>query len=154
MVHRLVVLEWLYKADQDFRFAEILKKQKSPYYDQICFFFHQAAEKYLKAYIVKFDLRFEKQHDLVRLARICDKHNPIFKVLEKSCQFLTPFYFETRYPGDVFSAATRNQADGAYKKAREVQVLIRKSLGIKREVTLEDVKEENEEVERLLRKKG
>ncbi len=51
MAHKLVVLEWLFKADQDFGFAKTILSYPREYYDQICFHFQQAAEKYLKAYI-------------------------------------------------------------------------------------------------------
>jgi hypothetical protein len=42
--------EWLNKAEEDFGFAASVIQQ-SPYFAQICFHFHQAAEKYLKACI-------------------------------------------------------------------------------------------------------
>lgn len=37
MAHKLVVLEWLYKADQDFDFAKTPLKETRNYFDQICF---------------------------------------------------------------------------------------------------------------------
>jgi len=58
-----LVQEWLDKAEEDFGFAASVIKE-SPYYAQICFHFHQAAEKYLKAHIIAHDLKFEKIHDL------------------------------------------------------------------------------------------
>lgn len=98
MAHRLVVLEWLYKADQDFGFAQTnLTDRALSYYDQICFYFQQAAEKYFKAYIVKFDMKFRKLHDLVKLLDICIVRDKDLMMLREDCQFLTPFYFETRY---------------------------------------------------------
>jgi len=47
-----IISEWLKKADEDFQFALINLKEQRPFYAQICFHFHQVAEKYLKAYIV------------------------------------------------------------------------------------------------------
>jgi HEPN domain-containing protein len=49
MVHKLVILRWLYKADQDFGFARSsLLDRGVTFYDQICFHFQQAAENILK----------------------------------------------------------------------------------------------------------
>jgi ribosome-associated protein YbcJ (S4-like RNA binding protein) len=47
-----IVREWLDKADEDFRFAEANLREGSEFYAQICFHFQQAAEKYLKAFII------------------------------------------------------------------------------------------------------
>ena len=47
MVDRQLVQEWLNKADEDFGFAASVIEE-SPYYAQICFHFHLAAETYRK----------------------------------------------------------------------------------------------------------
>jgi HEPN domain-containing protein len=60
MVDPKVVNEWITKADEDFEFARINLEEHKPFFSQICFHFHQAAEKYLKAYIVANDLEFKK----------------------------------------------------------------------------------------------
>lgn len=151
MAHRLVVLEWLYKADQDFGYAEkSLEKENLPYFDQIGFLFHQAAEKYLKAYITKFDLKFEKQHDLERLLEIVIEHDAGLVELKDACKLLTPFYFETRYPGAIL-VLTREKAEEAIAQVRRIQDIIREKLGIEGEVTKEELERENERVDEILR---
>ena len=74
-----IVNEWLDKADEDFNFAEANLHEESTFYAQICFHFHQAAEKYFKAFIVAYDLEFEKIHNLITLVKICSKREPILK---------------------------------------------------------------------------
>ncbi len=64
MVDPEVVQEWLAKADEDFEFAKVNLMEGKPFYSQICFHFQQAAEKYLKAYIIAHELEFRKIHDL------------------------------------------------------------------------------------------
>ena len=54
-----LVDEWLEKADEDFQFAASVLEE-SPFYAQICFHFHQAAEKYLKSFIIARNLEFKK----------------------------------------------------------------------------------------------
>jgi HEPN domain-containing protein len=60
MVETKMIQERINKADEDFEFASINLKERKPFYAQICFHFHQAAEKYLKAYVVAHGLEFRK----------------------------------------------------------------------------------------------
>ena len=48
MVDPHIIKEWISKADEDFEFARINLEEAKPFYAQICFHFHQFAEKYLK----------------------------------------------------------------------------------------------------------
>jgi len=153
MVHKLVVLEWLYKADQDFGFASLaLSEEQLSYYDPICFHFHQAAEKYLKAYIVKYDLPFRKEHDLRKLATTCSKHHSAFSALIPACTYLNSFYIETRYADDRFVTFTREDALEAQKSAQTIQETVRSELGIHYEITIDIVQEENKKVDEQLQK--
>lgn len=49
MADPIIVKEWIQKAGEDFYFAKSTLQEGNPYYAQICFHFHQAAEKYLKS---------------------------------------------------------------------------------------------------------
>jgi HEPN domain-containing protein len=73
-------------------------KEGLSFFPQICWHFQQAAEKYLKAYILACELEFRKIHDLVALLKICQAHEPSFESLFESCTYLHRFYVETRYP--------------------------------------------------------
>ena len=84
MADHQIIQEWLNKADDDFNFADANLKENSTFYAQICFHFHQAAEKYLKTFIIAYDLEFEKTHNLVGLLKICSKKEPsILSILEE-----------------------------------------------------------------------
>jgi HEPN domain-containing protein len=61
MAEPRLIDEWLKKAEEDYQFAASVRED-STFYAQICFHFHQAAEKYLKAFIVARDLDFQKIH--------------------------------------------------------------------------------------------
>ena len=71
MVDRLIIDEWLAKAENDFEFAQMVFAEEKEYYDHICFHFQQSAEKFLKAYIIANDLGFERTHDLPFLLQKC-----------------------------------------------------------------------------------
>ncbi len=45
MVDFELVKEWMLKAEEDFGFAHVNLREDKPVYAQICFHFHQAAER-------------------------------------------------------------------------------------------------------------
>jgi HEPN domain-containing protein len=98
MVDREIIRERMMKADEDFEFALVNQLEGRPFTEQICFHFQQAAEKYLKACIVSFDLAFLKTHDLPVLLRLlCDK-DPSFSQIKSECEFLNAFLFRRDIP--------------------------------------------------------
>lgn len=97
MVDPQIIEEWLQRADEDFEFACSVIEESS-FYAQICFHFHQAAEKYLKCFIIAWDLQFKKIHDLPVLLKMCLPENDRLEALMSDCTFLNPFYIEARYP--------------------------------------------------------
>ena len=64
----------------------------------ICFHCQQAAEKYLKAFIVYNDQEPPKTHDLTELVKLCSNYNADFSTLLQKCEYLIPFAIRTRYP--------------------------------------------------------
>lgn len=98
MVDPKIIREWLDKADEDFGFASVSMDDEVEYFPQICFHFQQAAEKYLKSYIVAHELEFKKIHELRVLLKICSKHNKDMVCLKDACEKLDQYYIETRYP--------------------------------------------------------
>lgn len=113
MADPAIVREWLDKAEEDFRFAEANLREGSEFYAQICFHFQQAAEKYLKAYIINNNLDFGKVHDLVHLLRTCAAHDPSFNDLKEDCVLLNSAYIETRYPVHWPTNYTKKTAEQA-----------------------------------------
>jgi HEPN domain-containing protein len=98
MVDPKIVREWLDKADEDFNFARINLEERNNFYAQICFHFHQAAEKYLKSFIVAYELEFEKTHNLMNLLMTCSSIDASLVSLMEECERLNTAYIDTRYP--------------------------------------------------------
>ena len=96
MVDPQIIKEWLQKADEDFEFACSVIED-SPFYAQICFHFHQAAEKYLKSLIIAYNLEFKEIHDLPVLLKLSMVRNSGLEALMDDCTFLNAFYIEARY---------------------------------------------------------
>jgi len=123
-----VVKEWLDKADEDFQFAQANLSEGSNFYAQICFHFQQAAEKYLKAFIVAFDLKFEKQHNLIFLLKTCEEKEPRLLSLMPQCEFLTISYIDTRYPVHWPTDYSKEKALRAMESANAIASEIKKIL--------------------------
>ncbi|MFA4966942.1 MAG: HEPN domain-containing protein [Candidatus Margulisiibacteriota bacterium] len=120
--------DWLAKAQDDFDFASINLKDKDKFYAQICFHFQQSAEKYLKAFIVEKNLEFRKIHDLRLLLKICAAANSLLNTLMEDCDFLSPFYIDTRYPVHWPATITREEAEKAKAAVEEIKNAILKAL--------------------------
>jgi HEPN domain-containing protein len=132
MADRLIVEEWLKQADDDFGFAETNLKGTSEFYAQICFHIEQAAEKYLKAYIIGNGLEFEKVHDLVHLLRTCSSFEAAFAALKEDCIFLNTAYIETRYPVHWPTNYTKETAERERSAADNVKRTVRDQLRMQR----------------------
>ncbi len=72
-----VVQEWFGKADQDLNQAEFLFKNDRPL-DYVAYFIQQAAEKYLKGFLIANGWELEKIHNLDKLLRECSKFDKAF----------------------------------------------------------------------------
>lgn len=117
--------EWVGKAEDDYRAAEVLAKSREPLHDQLCFHSQQSAEKYLKALLEELGISVEKTHELEKLlTRLLPKHASL-RALRRGVIFLSDFAVGIRYPGEH---ATKRQADSALRWAGEVRVTCRTEL--------------------------
>jgi HEPN domain-containing protein len=119
-----IVREWLQKADEDLNFAKSNLQEENNYYAQICFHFHQASEKYLKSYIVAYDLEFEKTHNLIQLLTICSSQDSEILSLMKECERLNTAYIDTRYPVHWPVDYTRDKTLSMKKDAEKIEETI------------------------------
>mgnify|MGYP003394372640 FL=1 len=128
MADSKVVNEWVNKADEDFNFADANLSEGSSFHSQICFHFHQAAEKYFKSFIIAYDLEFEKIHNLIALLKICGKKEPSLLTLLEECEFLNAFYIDTRYPVHWPTDYTKEKAFKAKDSAQKIAETIKEVL--------------------------
>lgn len=90
---------WVEKAEEDWLSAKWLLQDASPVTTPAAFHLQQAVEKWIKAYLVKNSISFERKHDLHYLAEL--SHNDLLKHHTDIFDALTPFAVEIRYPGDL-----------------------------------------------------
>lgn len=124
-----VVREWIEKADEDFGFATT-GIEYTDYFSQICFHFHQAAEKYLKAFIITNKLEFRPVHNLIELLEICRQRDPKIEDIKEARHYLNPFYIDTRYPVHWPTNYTKETALKAKDSASEIREWVKNFLKI------------------------
>jgi len=122
-----IVKEWLDKAEDDYGFA-CAATECTDYFGQICFHFQQAEEKYLKAFIIANKLGFRHVHNLLELLAICHQADHGAEGLNQACQFLNPFYIDTRYPVHWPTAYDRETAAKAKQMTEEIRDWVLRSL--------------------------
>ena len=129
MVDPSIVREWLDKADEDLHFAESSLQDGSEFYAQICFHFHQAAEKYLKTFIISRGLPFNKVHDLVNLLKTCAGDDPTLADIKEDCITLNSAYIETRYPVHWPTNYSKETAEQSLAAVQSIAIEVQKRLG-------------------------
>jgi HEPN domain-containing protein len=81
--------EWVEKAEDDFASADVLLHAgEFPIPDTACFHCQQSAEKYLKAYLQEYQVKFERRHDLIPLLDLCVSVDKDFSILKNDLQVL------------------------------------------------------------------
>lgn len=123
-----IVKEWIEKADDDMGYAKASLEEELKFFDLICFHFQQAAEKYLKAYIIARGFPFKKIHELPVLLDICKKADRSFTELAEECNFLTDFYVESRYPVFWPKKVDKKIASEAYEAAKKIEDFVKEKL--------------------------
>jgi len=124
------VKKWLLKANNDLKAATSLLKMPSGQIvtEAVCFHSQQAAEKYLKAFLVTHNIDFGKTHNLEFLVELCAGQDRDFRTLDVGN--LTSYAVEVRYP-DEFYTPTQAEARESVRLARRVKQFVLKKLRIK-----------------------
>ena len=120
---------WLESADKEFDYSSSdLEDKNQDFFAPTCFHFQQAAEKYLKAYILAASAKFRKVHNLIELLHICAHKEQSFIELKDDAAVLNPFYTETRYPVHWPINFTREDAQKARQAAENIAKFVRDKL--------------------------
>jgi len=94
-----LIQAWCEKGRRDFITAQnSLLNTNEIFPDIICFHAQQAAEKYLKAYLVFLELEFPKTHALEDLVLLASSKDSMSRNLFTIACELSPYAVEVRYP--------------------------------------------------------
>jgi HEPN domain-containing protein len=114
--------KWIQKAESDLTIVEKDIVTDSPVTDVLCFHCQQAAEKYLKAYIVYRNQIPERTHLIERLLNICANFDSEFEKLSDAV-LLTTYAVELRYPDDMYFP-TLTETKKALKLTKKVKKFV------------------------------
>ena len=102
-----VPLDWFRQGDQDLQAAEILLAQNGPL-PIVAFLFQQTVEKYLKGYLLSQAWPLRRIHDLEILIQEAIARDSSFAPFLTTCQQVTEYYIESRYPVGVTTVLVRS----------------------------------------------
>ena len=89
--------EWLNRARSNLVRAKT--KRKGVYLEDLCFDAQQAAEKAVKALLIKHDVKFPYVHDLAELLTLLEKTGEEIPKSIRQAEELTRYAVFMRYPG-------------------------------------------------------
>lgn len=76
-----LVIQWIRIADRDLIAGEQGLKGNIIISEGVCFHCQQAVEKYLKAFLVKYQIEFPKTHSIMTLINLCSEVDNSFEKL-------------------------------------------------------------------------
>jgi HEPN domain-containing protein len=120
------VQEWMRKAESDLRAAEHLLRLEQEDYFTAAFHAQQAAEKFLKAFLVRHQILFGKTHDIQELLKLAGGPDAPLRRELASAEMLTAFGVEFRYPGGQVAdleTAQKAVAEAARLRAKVLEHL-------------------------------
>jgi len=113
---RDLVRQWVLRAEKDFSLARHLVTEGCQYPEAIGFNCQQAAEKFLKAFLVLHQTDFPKTHYLGELLDLVSGIDPALAGSLRELTALNPYGVEYRYPSD-FPEMTQADAVAAFQLA-------------------------------------
>lgn len=118
---------WLRRADVDLAVAEQLLADGVPYFVAIGFHAQQAAEKYLKAFLVWRQVEFPKTHDLGYLLQLLGTQDKGVSQSLQQILVLSDYGVDTWYPANLPDLSS-TEASHAVDLAKQTNDTIVKSL--------------------------
>ncbi len=118
-----LVGKWIKKAENDLLTAERELSFEDPITQTICFHCQQAAEKYLKAFLVHHQIYFTRTHKIMELLELCATVDSSFRDDLQDADNLTDYAVEIRYP-DVWLEPEIADAKEAFDTAGKVKEFV------------------------------
>ena len=120
----LLPKDWFAKAAQDMKRVDALLAINDD--EGAGFHLQQAAEKYLKGYLLGRGWQLKRTHDLEDLIDDALQFDTHLEFFREACRFSGEFYVSERYPFPLASVPPRAQLNQAITKIKEMIVYILK----------------------------
>ena len=124
-----LIKSWLKKAEKDLLTAKHELSFSDAVIESICFHCQQAAEKYLKAYLVFRGIPFTKTHEIGELVTKCENKDREISALKEEADKLTDYAIEIRYP-EEWIEPTLEEAREAFEIANKIKIYVMNKIGI------------------------
>ena len=118
-----LIKSWLKKAEKDLLTAKHELSFADAVTESICFHCQQAAEKYLKAYLVFLGIPFTKTHEIGELVTKCENKDREMSALKEEADKLTDYAIVIRYP-EEWIEPTLEEAREAFELANKIRDFI------------------------------
>jgi HEPN domain-containing protein len=116
---------WFKRANDDLRFAKWGLTDPDPAATQVCYMAQQAVEKYLKGYLIAHGWQLERTHDVLSLLVEAIKHDERFREFEEDLKPFGMYVVEARYPGDIETIFSIEEAQSAVETAERLAEFIK-----------------------------
>ncbi len=124
-----LINQWIIRAEGDLKIAKLaLDHNPNEFLEAICFHCQQAAEKYIKAYLVHKDIEFRKTHILSYLLDLLNAVEEVSDDFYEIVETLDGYAVEIRYP-DAVDLPSVEEAFSAYDAANKIKNLIQGKMG-------------------------
>jgi HEPN domain-containing protein len=119
--------DWFTIGERELRRARRFLEDKD--YPGAGFNLQQAAEKYLKGYLLARGWKLRRVHDLEVLLNEASRHDAAFAEFRDPCRKITQYYLEDRYPFIVASELTSQDIRESLAVAERLIALVKSSAG-------------------------
>lgn len=120
-------LEWLKKAGNDLKTAQLTLAAEDGPLDTVCFHAQQVVEKSLKGMLTSHSRPFPRAHVLQLLLDLSTDICPDLEQFREQFIILSSYAVEARYPGDYYEPE-RQEAEDAVAVAEIVLILAKKQI--------------------------
>ena len=124
-----IVKQWIEKADHDLGTAQVTYLYLPKYHDTIAFHCQQAAEKYLKGFLLFLDISFSRQHSLNYLLGLLSQKIEIPDELFDNASELEDFAVDIRYP-DTSVELSDDEIQQAFMIAKLIRAFVISQSGL------------------------
>lgn len=120
--------EWFKRGEHDLQSVKLLFQQGGPT-DTIAVLLQQAAEKYLKGYLLTQGWKLQKTHDLEVLVSEAISYDKAFEQFLDLARVLSAYYLEDRYPPGPPADYPGEEIANTIKQTERLIAIIRKVVG-------------------------
>lgn len=110
--------DWFRIGEKELKRAKNLFDLKD--FEGAGFNIQQAVEKYLKGFLLSKGWKLRRIHDLEKILNDAVLYEPSLEKFRETCQKITEFYIEERYPLFESSELTENDIRNALESANEL----------------------------------